>query len=59
MIPACQKSDYYEASSAQKRMYMIQQLENRTAYNMPIVFAVKGDIDSKKVEKIFQKLVDR
>ncbi|MCX2812351.1 amino acid adenylation domain-containing protein, partial [Bacillus sp. ChL18] len=59
MIPACQKSDYYEASSAQKRMYMIQQLENRTAYNMPIVFAIKGDIDSKKVEKIFQKLVDR
>ncbi|MGC1139743.1 condensation domain-containing protein, partial [Bacillus sp. B38] len=58
-IPVCAIQDVYEISSAQKRMYMVQQLERGTVYNMPRLFAVKGDIDSKKVEKIFRKLVDR
>ncbi|MDF9457664.1 amino acid adenylation domain-containing protein, partial [Bacillus cereus] len=59
MIPICQENVYYETSSAQKRMYMIQQLENGTAYNMPILFEVKGEVDPGKIEETFQKLVNR
>ncbi|MED3966050.1 non-ribosomal peptide synthetase, partial [Niallia taxi] len=59
MIPISRENDYYETSSAQKRMYMIQQLENGTAYNMPILFELKGKVDFKKIEETFQKLVNR
>lgn len=38
---------------------MIQQLENGTAYNMPILFEVKGEVDPGKIEETFQKLVNR
>ncbi|MCP3742679.1 amino acid adenylation domain-containing protein, partial [Rossellomorea sp. BNER] len=59
MIPICKENEYYETSAAQKRMYMIQQLENGTAYNMPSLFEVKGEVDYGRIEETFQKLVNR
>ncbi len=51
---------YYEASSAQKRMYMLQQFnKDSIAYNMPVIFELKGEIDKEKLENIFKKLVRR
>ncbi|MDW7614145.1 amino acid adenylation domain-containing protein [Peribacillus simplex] len=59
MIPTCAEQDYYKTSSAQKRMYMIQQLENGTVYNMPMLFTVEGVINPERLEEAFQKLVTR
>lgn len=40
-------------------MYMVQQLEKGTVYNMPILFAIEGDIEPERIEETFQKLVNR
>ncbi|MEI2467892.1 condensation domain-containing protein, partial [Niallia taxi] len=58
-IKPCDKNEYYETSSAQKRMYMIQNMENGTLYNMPIICELEGDINEKRVEGAFQKLIAR
>uniref|UniRef100_UPI001EFA0991 amino acid adenylation domain-containing protein n=1 Tax=Bacillus wiedmannii TaxID=1890302 RepID=UPI001EFA0991 len=58
-IPVCAEQDVYETSSAQKRMYMVQQLEKGTVYNMPILFTIEGDIEPERLEGTFRKLVNR
>ncbi|MFJ8520731.1 amino acid adenylation domain-containing protein, partial [Lysinibacillus xylanilyticus] len=50
----------YEASSAQKRMYMLQQFDNNSvAYNKPVVFKLDGNVDKKQIEATFKKLIER
>lgn len=52
--------DYYELSSAQKRLYILQQLDlNSTAYNIPIKVELDGDIDEDRIETIFNGLIAR
>ncbi|NFB66021.1 hypothetical protein EXM97_20105, partial [Clostridium botulinum] len=42
-IEKIEEKEYYEASSAQKRMYMLQQFDkDSTAYNMPVAFQLEG-----------------
>lgn len=54
------EKEYYETSSAQKRMYMLQQFDkDSTAYNIPAVFELEGKIDNKKIEDTFRKLIKR
>uniref|UniRef100_UPI0032163CAE amino acid adenylation domain-containing protein n=1 Tax=Clostridium sp. TaxID=1506 RepID=UPI0032163CAE len=54
------EKEYYEASSAQKRMYMLQQFDkNSIAYNMPAVFELEGKVDKNKIEETFRKLTER
>ncbi len=54
------KQEYYPVSSAQKRMFILNQLEtNDTAYNMPAAFKVKGSLDKEQFEKALQKFVQR
>ncbi|MCJ8174436.1 amino acid adenylation domain-containing protein [Clostridium botulinum] len=54
------EKEYYEASSAQKRMYMLQQFDkDSTAYNMPAVFELEGKVDKDKIEETFRKLTER
>jgi tyrocidine synthetase-3 len=51
---------WYEASSAQKRMYMLQQFDKKSvAYNMPAVYELEGKIDKERIENTFKKLVER
>ena len=59
-IKLVEEKEYYEVSSAQKRMYMLQQfnLEN-TSYNMPGVLEVQGNLDIETLEKAFSKLIER
>ncbi|NFK48869.1 hypothetical protein FDA93_19040, partial [Clostridium botulinum] len=48
-IEKVEEKEYYEASSAQKRMYMLQQFDkDSTAYNMPAVFELEGKVDKDK-----------
>ncbi|MCK4261178.1 MAG: amino acid adenylation domain-containing protein, partial [Halanaerobiales bacterium] len=56
----CNDTGYYETSSAQKRMYLLQQMDLRNVnYNMPGVLEVEGRLDVKKVEKAFLEMIKR
>ncbi len=59
-IPAVPARDYYNASSAQKRMYVLNQIEGiNTSYNMPVVFTLEGDFDAQRFEYTIKELMKR
>jgi amino acid adenylation domain-containing protein len=59
-IEPVEKKEYYVLSSAQKRLYVLQQMEKEyTGYNMPGVFVLKGEMDGNRIECIFRRLVHR
>jgi amino acid adenylation domain-containing protein len=50
----------YEASSAQKRIYLVEQLyEESLLYNMPLAKIVEGDLEPVRLESAIRKLVRR
>ncbi|MGL3758799.1 amino acid adenylation domain-containing protein [Bacillus velezensis] len=52
--------DFYETSSVQKRMYTFQQVEKTsTAYNMPGILKLEGEVHHEKLENAFKQLVQR
>lgn len=60
IIPPAPQQKYYPLSSAQKRLYVLEQLESgSTAYNMPWAMVVEGDLNFDNFEKAFQALVCR
>ncbi|MBW7477864.1 non-ribosomal peptide synthetase, partial [Paenibacillus oenotherae] len=53
-------SDYYAVSSAQKRMYILNQLEEgQISYNMPSMYRVSGELDLVRAEEAFRRLITR
>jgi amino acid adenylation domain-containing protein len=55
-----EKKEYYRLSSAQKRVYIIQQADERNlSYNILRRFRLKGDIDKKMLEEALKKLIQR
>ena len=59
-IKPVEKREYYQLSSAQKRLYILRQLDfNSTSYNMPRTFYPSMKIEKEKVEEIFKQLIDR
>ncbi len=59
-IEPVEKKEYYPLSSAQKRLYFIQQMEvDSTAYNMPLALPLSGQIGKDKIEFLLRKLVAR
>jgi amino acid adenylation domain-containing protein len=59
-IKPAEKKDYYALSSAQKRLYILQQMDlNSTAYNMPQVIFLPEESDIEKLEETFIKLIKR
>ncbi|MBZ9636379.1 non-ribosomal peptide synthetase [Clostridium sp. FP1] len=59
-IEIVKEKEYYEASSAQKRMYMLQQFDLKsTGYNMPGVMQVEGRLNVERLEKSFIELIIR
>ncbi|MDF9553482.1 amino acid adenylation domain-containing protein, partial [Bacillus cereus] len=59
-IEPCMESEFYETSSAQKRMYTFQQVEKKsTAYNMPGIFELEGEVHHDQLENAFKQLVQR
>ncbi|MGD2086832.1 MAG: amino acid adenylation domain-containing protein [Candidatus Aminicenantes bacterium] len=59
-IQPVERKDYYSQSSAQKRLYILQQMEQEsTAYNMPQVIPLSMQPDMKKLEETFIKLIKR
>jgi amino acid adenylation domain-containing protein len=59
-IKIAEKKKYYELSSAQKRLYIVQQMdENSTVYNMPALFHLEGEPDKEKLDRVFRQLIQR
>jgi amino acid adenylation domain-containing protein/non-ribosomal peptide synthase protein (TIGR01720 family)/FkbM family methyltransferase len=59
-IEPVEKKEYYPLSSAQKRLYFIQQVNlNSTSYNIPLVLSLGKDIESDKLEWAIKKLIAR
>jgi len=59
-IAAIEEREYYRASSAQKRIYTLQQFEiESTVYNMPKIMIIEGMLDKERLEEAFKKLIKR
>ncbi|HLP62487.1 MAG TPA: amino acid adenylation domain-containing protein, partial [Candidatus Deferrimicrobium sp.] len=59
-IEPVEEKEYYPLSAAQKRMYVLQQLdEGSIAYNIPAVMRLEGVLDKNHLEKVFLKLIKR
>ena len=59
-IPNVPKSEYYELSSAQSRMFLINQIEGGSAkYNETQMLRVKGNLDKDRLENAFKEIIKR
>ncbi|MGG1673954.1 condensation domain-containing protein, partial [Paenibacillus sp. NRS-1783] len=59
-IPVTEERSFYPLSSAQKRMYVLHQIDPQDVnYNIPAALQVSGPLDIKRVEKIFRQLISR
>ncbi|MCP5053865.1 MAG: AMP-binding protein, partial [bacterium] len=55
-----EEREYYRLSSAQKRLYIIQQMEpGSIAYNMPCAFDLEGSIDIERLDAAIKQLINR
>lgn len=60
LIPKIEKKNYYSASMAQKRMYLLTIKKHKDiSWNMSWVFNMKGRFDVNKLEQVFKQLIDR
>ncbi|MCP4213831.1 MAG: amino acid adenylation domain-containing protein, partial [bacterium] len=59
-VPFAEKREYYPLSSAQKRLYLLDQmLPGTTLYNMPYTIFLGKDIDFDGFEKVITQLIHR
>jgi amino acid adenylation domain-containing protein len=59
-VTPVEEQEYYPLSSAQKRLYVVQQIEAHTInYNMFEAFALEGEADKEKFEHTFRQLIHR
>ncbi|HHW30100.1 MAG TPA: amino acid adenylation domain-containing protein [Clostridiaceae bacterium] len=59
-VPHAGIREYYPLSSAQKRMYILTQLdEDGTSYNMPGALNIEGKLDVTLLENCFKHLINR
>ncbi|WP_081484342.1 condensation domain-containing protein [Paenibacillus mucilaginosus] len=59
-IPAVRLKEHYELSPAQRRLYMIHEMDKKsTAYNMPGALLLEGELDRGRLEASLQSLMSR
>jgi len=59
-IEPVEEKEYYPLSAAQKRMYILQQMdEESTAYNIPALMTLEGALDKTHLEGVFRQLIRR
>jgi amino acid adenylation domain-containing protein len=59
-IKPVEEKEYYEMSSAQERLYTVQQLdENTTRFNISGAIQLQGPVIKSKVEETYKKLIWR
>jgi acyl carrier protein len=55
-----EKREYYTLSAAQKRLYLLDQMENLgTSYNMPVANSLAGELDRERLREAFIALIQR
>jgi amino acid adenylation domain-containing protein len=55
-----EEKEYYELSSAQKRLYILQKKDPEIlSYNMPSFLLIEEAIDLQKLESVFNELIQR
>ncbi|MGD2086833.1 MAG: SDR family NAD(P)-dependent oxidoreductase [Candidatus Aminicenantes bacterium] len=59
-IEPVEKKEYYPVSSAQKRLYILHQLEpGNTSYNLPHPLSLQGETNRQRLEETAGKLIAR
>jgi amino acid adenylation domain-containing protein len=59
-IERAEEKEYYHTSSAQRRMYILNQISGETkSYNMPGMFDVSGNLDRGRLEEAARGLIER
>ncbi|MCE3294293.1 MAG: hypothetical protein K0R65_7 [Crocinitomicaceae bacterium] len=59
-LKSIEKADKYPVSSAQQRLYILQQLAPQTiAYNLPVFVKIKGDFDPQRFELALNEVIAR
>ena len=59
-IQPVEKKDFYPLSPAQKRLYILQQVETESIdYNISEAFRLEGECDNERVGETFKKLIKR
>jgi gramicidin S synthase 2/tyrocidine synthetase-3 len=59
-IKPAKEKEYYHLSSAQKRLYLLQQVDKENmSYNMPRVLLLAGEPDRERLQVTFRRLVER
>jgi amino acid adenylation domain-containing protein len=59
-IENVEEKEYYALSAAQKRLYIIQQMEfESTRYNMPYIVPLEDTFDKERLKDTFRKLIKR
>ena len=54
------EQEYYDLSHAQRRLWVLHQLENQSsAYNMPAAFTIRGDLNIEALNNAFRGLITR
>jgi len=59
-VKPIEKKEYYQLSSAQKRLFILQQMESKSIfYNKPYIMSLEGTLDMKKLRRAFNRLIMR
>ncbi|QQR01168.1 amino acid adenylation domain-containing protein [Enterocloster clostridioformis] len=59
-IPKIEEADSYNTSSAQKRLYLLDELIGPSViYNVPVVIRLKDNLDEKRFQKALDQFVSR
>ncbi|MED4526573.1 condensation domain-containing protein, partial [Bacillus velezensis] len=60
MITPADSADAYPLSSAQKRMYVLNQLDRETiSYNMPSVLLMEGEVNISRLQEALNQMINR
>jgi amino acid adenylation domain-containing protein len=59
-VEPAEMKEYYELSSSQKRLYVVQQMDlENTSYNVPRAVILRGPIEKETIESTFGQLITR
>jgi surfactin family lipopeptide synthetase A len=59
-VKPVEKKEYYAMTSAQRRLYILQQMEGEsTCYNVPSIIHMEGILEKEKFETTFKELIKR
>ncbi|MGE5343498.1 MAG: amino acid adenylation domain-containing protein [Candidatus Omnitrophota bacterium] len=59
-IDHVEEKAYYPLSSAQKRLFALQQIDPKaTGFNVPLVVVLEGTLDRERLEETFKQLIQR